>query len=446
MKTAWGHRVRGPLSAVLALALAPLVAVSSAPATPTGHVGRPSEPEPTFASDPFEDNTEYYAVAQASVLEAGQARVSRSRDDKGEGAVSPKGRLWEVSALSDNGLPQAAEKAYRRAATLMAQSDPGCQLPWTLLAGIGRVESDHGRYDGARLGADGYSRPRIIGLQLNGAGPVAAIRDTDDGKLDGDKLWDRAVGPMQFIPSTWELAARDGDGDGRKSPHDLDDAAAAAASYLCSGSGSLLDPGTQAAAIYRYNQDDYYVALVQAFEVGYRTGVFVIPAPPPREEELAERRRKRRAAKLAAIREARRERRQAAAAEAEQQAEADEPKPSAEPKPKPSDEPSPTPTPKPSPTPTKEPEPEPEPVPYETSGDLTKCDGGYCLAGKLLDLGVVAQFEAEAAGDYDLDEVVETNGVEVDGLLAMEKVTMVVVELDDGKLGILSINGKALTQ
>jgi hypothetical protein len=437
--------MRAPLCAAVALGLAPLVAVSSEPTTPTGY--EPPDPDTASyaVSDPFQLRLDEYEVAQQAVLAPTSAvRVSRSREKSG-GAVSPKGRLWTVSGLSDHGLPLAAEKAYRRAAAAMERIDPGCQLPWTLLAGIGRVESDHGRYGGARLGADGYSRPRIIGLQLDGAGPVAAIRDTDDGKLDGDKIWDRAVGPMQFIPSTWELAARDGDGDGEMSPHDLDDAAAAAAAYLCSGSGSLLYPSSQSAAIYRYNQDDYYVALVQAFEVGYRTGVFVIPPPPPSEEELAELRRKRRAARLAALREARRERRrEAAAAEAEQDApeQGDPNEPAPEPKPSPKPSSSPSPTPKPSPTPT--PEPDPEPEPYEKTGKLTECDGGYCLAGALLDLGVVAQADAQAAGDYDLDGAVETNGAEVDGLLAMDEVTMVVVDLDGGKLGIYSINGKSL--
>ncbi len=39
-------------------------------------------------------------------------------------------------------------------------------------------------------------------LPLNGANGTQAIRDTDAGQLDGDSIWDRAVGPMQFIPST----------------------------------------------------------------------------------------------------------------------------------------------------------------------------------------------------------------------------------------------------
>ena len=113
-------------------------------------------------------------------------------------------------------------------------------MPWTLLAGIGRVESDHGRYGGSELGTDGLPRPAIVGIALNGVGPVAAIADTDNGRWDGDKVWDRAVGPMQFIPSTWQYAGRDGDGDGVENPNDLDDAALAAADYLCPSSGSVL--------------------------------------------------------------------------------------------------------------------------------------------------------------------------------------------------------------
>ncbi|NUT53150.1 MAG: lytic transglycosylase domain-containing protein, partial [Saccharothrix sp.] len=151
--------------------------------------------------------------------------------------------------------------AYRTAADTLASTDPGCHVPWTLLAAIGRVESDHGRYGGSVLATDGVSRPEIIGVPLDGKGPVAAIHDTDGGRLDGDTTWDRAVGPMQFIPSTWAWAGRDGDGDGRQNPHDLDDAALAAGDYLCTGA-DLRDGDAMDAAILRYNPSDYYVALV----------------------------------------------------------------------------------------------------------------------------------------------------------------------------------------
>ncbi len=460
MTAVWRRWARGCVSALLVCAVAPLVGPSSAPTTPAALGLSPADDAPVLdrvLDDPLEAHLRSVAVSEDRTARA------RALRDAAEGAVSPKGRLWSVSELTDHGLPVAAQRAYRRAAEVMARTDPGCGLPWTLLAGIGRVESDHGRYGGARLGADGVSRPRIIGLRLDGRGPVAAIRDTDDGRLDGDRVWDRAVGPMQFIPSTWATAARDGDGDGRTSPHDLDDAAAAAAAYLCSGAGSLRDPATQAAALYRYNQDDYYVALVQAFEVGYRTGSFVMPPPPPAEEELAERRRARRAARLAALRVERRDERRAELRDGRRKerdrrtaagrAGGPEASPSPTPSAKPSTKPKPNPKPSSSATPTQPPaapaaptpaEPEP-PKPYGKTGAVTECDGGYCLAGTPLDLGALAGGEAKAHDDYDLDGLVETNGEEVAGLLGSAKVTMTVVELGDGRLGIYAINGKSVS-
>ena len=188
--------------------------------------------------------------------------------------------MWTASSLAEHDLPSAALRAYKRAASSIDTTDPGCHLPWTLLAGIGRVESDHGRYGGSVLGNDGVPRPAIVGVALNGKGPVAAISDTDHGSFDGDTVWDRAVGPMQFIPSTWlGGAGRDGDGDGVESPNDIDDAALAAAAYLCGSGGDLSGTAAEDAAVFRYNPSDYYVALVTAFARGYRTGVFVIPSP-----------------------------------------------------------------------------------------------------------------------------------------------------------------------
>ena len=158
-----------------------------------------------------------------------------------DGSVSAKGNdLSQISAVGSYDVPEAALRAYRDAARTLAQTDPSCEMPWTLLAGIGRVESDHGRYGGSQLDSDGISHPAIRGVALNGVGPVAAIPDSDKGRFDGDLVWDRAVGPMQFIPDTWRWAGRDGDGDGVTTPNDLDDAALAAGAYLCPASGSVL--------------------------------------------------------------------------------------------------------------------------------------------------------------------------------------------------------------
>ncbi len=336
-----------------------------------------------------------------------------------------RGHVWTVSSLASHDLPQAALTAYRNAAATLARTDPSCQLPWTLLAGIGRVESDHGRYGGSVLSSDGVSRPAIIGIALDGRGPVAAIHDTDNGRLDGDTVWDRAVGPMQFIPSTWEWAGRDGDGDGKVNPHDIDDTALAAAYYLCSGSGSMLDDASAKAAIFRYNPSDYYVALVQAFERGYRTGIFVLPSPPPPAGEAHKTpKRKHRHHAGDGSKDSKGSATKSGTSTAS-------PKPSAsdDPTPKPSS--SPKPSPKPSPTPSPSPTPDPDPgnvVLATDTGTLDSCGGGYCVGSRQLDLGPETQLSAKAAYDYDGDGAVETNVDELGGLIG----TSVTVRYGDG--------------
>lgn len=197
-------------------------------------------------------------------------------------------------------IPGPALAAYQRAASVMAEAAPGCELSWTLLAAVGRVESDHGRYGGAVLGADGVSRPHIVGAALDGTGQVAEIRDTDDGRLDGDRTWDRAVGPMQFLPTTWALAGVDGDGDGARNPHDLNDAALAAGVYLCAGGGDLSQEQDVRAALLRYNPSTSYVALVMGYEEAYRTGHFRTDSGPALTSQVPEGQRTSAAAALGA--------------------------------------------------------------------------------------------------------------------------------------------------
>jgi membrane-bound lytic murein transglycosylase B len=345
------------------------------------------------------------AAAQYDAL----PQISRS-NDKGRTVEvsSPKGtRTWSASSLTDNGLPSAARRAYVNAAETMAGIDPACQLPWTLLAGVGRVESDHGRYGGSLLGADGVSHPLIIGVALNGAGPVAAIPDSDDGRLDQDKVWDRAVGPMQFIPSTWAGAARDGDGDGVQSPNDIDDAALAAAEYLCSGSGSVLGESAMRAAIFSYNASEEYVALVMAMEEGYRTGVFIMPATVVDEPADRAKRHDRHGHKhkQRGDRPPRGPGNSSSPTADGQQSGGTAPSPhppggstttggggqGGGPKP-----PAPSPTPEP-----KEPKPSPKPpTTAELSGTLAPCESGsgWCLDGATLDLGGSTELEQKFEG------------------------------------------------
>ena len=180
----------------------------------------------------------------------------------------------EAQTASASGIPAAALAAYQRAETVINAADQSCNLPWQLVAAIGRVESDHGRYDGNSLNDEGLATPGIYGIALNGANNTQAISDTDAGQYDADTRWDRAVGPMQFIPSTWSVVGVDGDNDGKRNPQDIDDAALATAVYLCSGKDDLSTDAGQRASVFRYNHSDDYVDLVLSFMNAYMSGDF----------------------------------------------------------------------------------------------------------------------------------------------------------------------------
>jgi hypothetical protein len=131
-------------------------------------------------------------------------------------------------------IPTSYLALYRRAAARC----PG--LPWAVLAGIGKVESDHGR-------------ARLPGVRSgwNAAG---------------------AAGPMQFgigvgrAGNAWARYGHDFDHDGRRSVYDPGDAIPAAADYLCeAGAPRRLDR-----ALYAYNHSRSYVAKVKALAAGYR--------------------------------------------------------------------------------------------------------------------------------------------------------------------------------
>ncbi|WP_415654160.1 lytic transglycosylase domain-containing protein, partial [Saccharomonospora xinjiangensis] len=94
---------------------------------------------------------------------------------------------------------------------------------------------------------------------------------------DGDTTWDRAVGPMQFIPSTWAHYAADGNDDGITDPNNIHDAALAAGRYLCSGDFDLSDSEQLRTAIYRYNNSWAYVDTVIRWAKAYRSGVLTLP-------------------------------------------------------------------------------------------------------------------------------------------------------------------------
>ncbi len=216
-----------------------------------------------------------------AAAEAGPGRAAVRQAAGGTGATATPA-AWVVPAGGAPTIPALTLRAYREAAAWAAGFDPDCRLPWTVLAGIGRIESNHGLFGGpaARFSAGGTVSPRITGPPLDGNG-VARIPDSDGGRWDGDATWDRAVGPMQFIPTTWRSLGRDGNGDRVADPNNLFDAAVSAAGYLClGGDGDLGDPARLRQAIYGYNHSWPYVDAVLGWARLYQGGVGTGPAVP----------------------------------------------------------------------------------------------------------------------------------------------------------------------
>lgn len=206
-------------------------------------------------------------------LEAVQAPASLTPP----GTLTPgvRGHVHQVvSTASATGIPAVALAAYQRAATVIDAADQSCHMPWQLVAAIGRVESDHGRTNGNVLTDSGVAKPGIYGPVLDGRHGTSLIRDTDAGHLDHNTSYDRAVGPMQFIPSTWAIVGVDADNDGQRNPQDIYDASLGSAVYLCSGPDDLSTGAGQRASVFRYNHSKRYVDLVLAIEHAYLSGDF----------------------------------------------------------------------------------------------------------------------------------------------------------------------------
>ncbi len=138
-------------------------------------------------------------------------------------------------------------------------------LPWQVLAGIGWVESRH-----ARGGADpvtGWVVPPIIGPAIDGRPGFAAIPDAS--QPDG---WAHAVGPMQFLTTTWQAwgtVAPDRPPGSIPDPHNAWDAIYSAAAFLCADQGQI---GELRSAILRYNHSEAYVDEVLEKAAAYGLG------------------------------------------------------------------------------------------------------------------------------------------------------------------------------
>ncbi|WP_442790877.1 lytic transglycosylase domain-containing protein [Nocardia sp. NBC_01327] len=195
--------------------------------------------------------------------------------------ANPGSRVPAALPAGPLGIPGIATNAYQNAERILAVENPACAMPWSLLAGIGRVESTHAF--GGKADVNGDPLAPIYGPVLDGSlAGNNVVRDAD-AELSGlSSGYTRAVGPMQFLPETWRKYAADGNGDGVADPQNLFDATLTAGKYLCSGGLDMRDPAQQTRAILRYNNSMAYVANVMAWEAAYSSGVTPAAAQLPR--------------------------------------------------------------------------------------------------------------------------------------------------------------------
>jgi membrane-bound lytic murein transglycosylase B len=186
----------------------------------------------------------------------------------------PAGQLHQWAAVRAAALemPVTALEAYAYAAKVAEVENPRCHLAWTTLAGIGMVESHNGTYHGATIAPNGDVRPPIRGVRLDGSNGNLEIVDGDGGQIDGDPIYARAMGPMQFIPETWRLYGVDANNDGVVSPDNIDDAALSAAGYLCWRGRDLATPEGWMKALRAYNLSDQYAKTVRDWATAYANG------------------------------------------------------------------------------------------------------------------------------------------------------------------------------
>ena len=244
-------------AAVAAVAMAVLSASGPVPAAvrPPVQPRQPPVPVLLLVTVPAQFSFDDLAPTEAAALAGNDPTEAILVASTAKPARPP--RKGTVGSSPPAGTPQAVlAAAYRKAAS---EAPRGCHLQVAHLAAVGQVES--GSIGGRSVTADHRVTPAIYGPLLDG-GPFAVIQDSDRGAYDGASDYDRAMGPLQFLPGTWSWAGRDGDGDGRRDPQNVFDAASATAGYLCLEGRDLALSGDLRAAVLSYNQSGAYHSAV----------------------------------------------------------------------------------------------------------------------------------------------------------------------------------------
>lgn len=253
MAARFGRRMgRGVAGTAIAAAAMAALSASQAPGLAAGAVHRATEPAPPGTPIDGDSRSPYITALPPlnSPVKPGSPGVGT-----GTGGLGP--------VTGGTGIPAIVLRAYQQAEATLAKSNPGCHLPWQLLAAIGQVES--GQADRGNVDANGTTLTPILGPLLNGTNGYATIKGSGGG-------YARAMGPMQFIPSTWANWAADGNGDGVQDPNNVFDAALAAGRYLCAAGGDLSNPVNMKRAILGYNDSTDYLNTVLSWYAYFRDG------------------------------------------------------------------------------------------------------------------------------------------------------------------------------
>src|SRR5580692_11740072 len=157
-----------------------------------------------------------------------------------------------VSAEAANSIPATYLKWFQKV---------GLQynVPWTILAGIGKVESDDGR----------TTLPGVTAVTVSNDFGAAGPMQIGISGASGNSWGGAPVHPASEVVSG---VATDEDGDGVASVYDPADAIAGAAKYLVEHGA----PQNIPAAIFAYNHADWYVEEVLSWASTYASGGFTV--------------------------------------------------------------------------------------------------------------------------------------------------------------------------